>query len=201
MNERTRQLIKQETNIELLKELLLKTFEYTERLQKDYQAEVDRRAKLAQQKFNVDEQYLILKKKFFGKSSEKTPIQDRLRGEMESDIDLLAHSQSLVPKPNNKQTKELEKQVLEYECTPEELKEMSESLGLESPSADQWEKMEGFYERSKEVWLKEVTNNYFTASKSISLKSSINKEIKLISSQPRARKSFYLVVVTLLNLQ
>ena len=112
MNERTRQLIKQETNIELLKELLLKTFEYTERLQKDYQAEVDRRAKLAQQKFNVDEQYLILKKKFFGKSSEKTPIQDRLRGEMESDIDLLAHSQSLVPKPNNKQTKELEKQVL-----------------------------------------------------------------------------------------
>ena len=28
---------------------------------------------------------------------------------------------------------------------------MSESLGLESPSADQWEKMEGFYERSKEV--------------------------------------------------
>ena len=151
MNERTRQLIKQETNIELLKELLLKTFEYTERVQKDYQAEVDRRAKLAQQKFNVDEQYLILKKKFFGKSSEKTPIQDRLRGEMESDIDLLAHSQSLVPKPNNKQTKELEKQVLEYECTPEELKEMSESLGLESPSADQWEKMEGFYERSKEV--------------------------------------------------
>ena len=110
---------------------------------------------------------------------------------MESDIDLLAHSQSLVPKPNNKQTKELEKEVIEYECTPEELKEMSESLGLENPSSDQWERMEGFYEQSKE----------FTANKSISLKNSINKEIKLTSSQPRAQKSYFLVVVILLNLQ
>ncbi len=114
---------------------------------------------------------------------------------MESDIVLLAHAQSLVPKPNNKKTKELEKQVIEYECTAKELKEMSESLGLENPSSKQCERMEGFYEQSKEATVvettyKQLTDNLFIESKSISLKSSINKEIKLISLRSRPKKAF-----------
>ncbi len=114
---------------------------------KQIQAE---QAKQAQQKFNIEESLKIFRKKFFGKSSEKTP-KERDRDRMNEDPELLVHSQNLLPPPKEKQIRDLEQEERIYDSSDEDLKSMSESLGLESPSASQWEEIPGLYDKSVEI--------------------------------------------------
>ena len=108
--------------------------------------------KVKQQKFSVDESLLILKKRFFGKSSEKSKkdetadMFDRLRSADESDLTL--HSQNIVPAPSKKMTKKLAEEIIYSELTNEELKSASAELKLENPSSDQWEEVEGLFDES-----------------------------------------------------
>jgi hypothetical protein len=104
-----------------------------------------------QQKFSAEESLLILRKKMFGKSSEKSPKDetddfDRLRSAEESDLTL--HSQNIVPPVSKKQTKKLDEEIIYSELNEDELKKASVELNLESASADQWEKLEGLTDES-----------------------------------------------------
>ena len=104
-----------------------------------------------QKKFSAEESLLILRKKFFGKLSEKsikdeTDDFDRLRSADESELTL--HSQNLVPPVSKKQTKKLDEEIIYSELTELELKEASVQMNLQSPSFDQWEKLDGLVDES-----------------------------------------------------
>lgn len=92
---------------------------------KKYEFEKDQ---ALQQKFSSAESLLILRKKLFGKSSEKSPKDeiddfDRLRSADESELTL--HSQNLVPPISKKQTKNLDQEIIYSELTEDELKRAS----------------------------------------------------------------------------
>ena len=115
---------------------------------KKYESERD---EALQQKFSAEESLLILRKKMFGKSSEKSEKQaaddfDRLRSADESELTL--HSQNIVPPVSKKQTKKLDEEVIYAELSEAELKKASVEMNLENASASQWEKLEGLVEES-----------------------------------------------------
>ena len=115
---------------------------------KKYEFEKDQ---ALQQKFSSEESLLILRKKLFGKSSEKSPKDetddfDRLRSADESELTL--HSQNLVPPISKKQTKKLDEEIIHSELTELELKEASVQMNLQSPSSNQWEKLDGLVDES-----------------------------------------------------
>lgn len=104
-----------------------------------------------QQKFSAEESLLILRKRMFGKSSEKSPKDetdafDRLRSAEESDLTL--HSQNIVPPVSKKQTKKLDEEIIYSELSEDELKKASVELNLENAAASQWEKLDGLVEES-----------------------------------------------------
>ena len=115
---------------------------------KKYESERD---EALQQKFSAEESLLILRKKMFGKSSEKSEKQeaddfDRLRSADESELTL--HSQNIVPPVSKKQTKKLDEEVIYAELSEAELKKASVEMSLENAEASQWEKLEGLVEES-----------------------------------------------------
>lgn len=108
------------------------------------------KAKADQLKINLEESLRIFRTKFFGKSSEKSPkIRDRNR--LGDNPELLLHSQNMLPPPRNKATRDLETEEVVHDKVPDDLKAMSESLGLESPSDDQWEEIPGLFDKSVEI--------------------------------------------------
>ncbi len=110
----------------------------------------DEKAKAAQEKVNLEESLKILRNKYFGKSSEKSP-KERKRDRMNDDPELTLHSQNLVPPPTKKEIRDLESEVLVHDASDEDLKSMSESLDLENPSANQWEEISGLFDQSVEI--------------------------------------------------
>lgn len=107
-------------------------------------------AKKSQEKLNLEDSLKVLKKKFFGKSSEKS-VKIRERDRLNDDPELLLHSQNLLPEPKKKQIRDLEVEIKVHESSNEDLKLMSESLGLENPSSDQWEEIPGLFDQSTEI--------------------------------------------------
>jgi transposase len=105
-------------------------------------------AKVDQAKLNLEESIKIFRKKFFGKSSEKS---SRNRNRLNEDAELLVHSQNLLPPPKNKAIRDLASEELVHEKEAGELKELSESFGLENPSDDQWEEIPGLFDKSVEI--------------------------------------------------
>lgn len=108
------------------------------------------KGKVDQQKINLEESLRIFRTKFFGKSSEKSQ-SSRDRSRLQDNPELLLHSQNMLPPPGNKATRNLETEEIVYDKAPDELKLMSESLGLENPSDDQWEEIPGLYDKSVEI--------------------------------------------------
>jgi len=109
-------------------------------------------AKKNQQKINIEESLKILRKKFFGKSSEKSP-KERSRDRMNEDPELLVHSENLLPPPKNKAVCDLETEERVHDSSDEDLKSMSELLGLSAPSSSQWEEIPGLFDKSVEIIL------------------------------------------------
>ncbi|MBY0384852.1 transposase, partial [bacterium] len=107
-------------------------------------------AKEAQAKLNIEESLQVLKKKYFGKSSEKS-VSSRNRDRMNEDAEVLLHSQNLLPPPRNIKSKDLESEDVYHSASDEDLKSMSESLELENPSADQWEEVQGLFDTTTEI--------------------------------------------------
>ncbi len=114
---------------------------------KKYESERD---EALQQKFSAEESLMILQKKMFGKSSEKSEKEsddfDRLRSAEESELTL--HSQNIVPPVSKKQTKKLDEEIIYSELSEAELMKASEEMNLESTAASQWEKLDGLVEES-----------------------------------------------------
>lgn len=146
---RSREVILQESNPEILRFYINELFKHNDQLSKTLTKAIEEKAKAAQKSFSLEDQLLILKKKFFGKSSEKRKIEDRVRDT--EDQDLLVHSYSLVPPASRKNTKSLDEEVVTHSLTDEELQAMSVALGLVQPTSAQWEAMPGFFDESTEV--------------------------------------------------
>lgn len=129
---------------------------------KKFESEKD---EVLQQKFSIDESLLILRKKVFGKSSEKSEKHevddfDRLRSVEESE--LILHSQNIVPPLSKKQTKKLDEEIIYAELSEDELKKVSVEMSLENASASQWEKQEGLVDEL--VMVTVVERKFFTKS-------------------------------------
>ncbi len=108
------------------------------------------KAKSEQVAFGYEESLKILRKKFFGKSSEKS-IRDRFRSNKEADAEVLLHSQNLIPPLEKNKTNKLFEEIQIHEMTDAELKTASLEFGLENPESDQWEKVNNFFEDSVEI--------------------------------------------------
>lgn len=143
--------LENENDPRILRELLKLAqnhIKYQDDLIKKYILEKD---KVLQQKFSAEESLLILRKKMFGKSSEKsekdeTDEFDRLRSAEESDLTL--HSQNIVPPVSKKQTKKLNEEIIYSELSEDELKKASVEMNLENAASSQWEKLDGLVEES-----------------------------------------------------
>jgi transposase len=114
------------------------------------------KAKSEQINFGIAESLKILRKKFFGKSSEKS-IGDRTRSNKEVDAEVLLHSQNLIPPLEKNKTNKLFEEIQIHEMTDAELTSASLELGLENPSSDQWDKVNNFFEDSVEIEIVERT--------------------------------------------
>lgn len=111
------------------------------------------KAKSDQVSFTFEESLRILRKKFFGKSSEKS-ISDRRKSRKEDD-EVLLHAQNLLPVLSKNSTKKLLEEIIVHEMSSEELKIASLELGIANPSSEQWEKMNHFFEESTEIEITE----------------------------------------------
>lgn len=150
MDEELIQLIKRQNDPEILKQGIIFIAKYAVELQKAYQEELDRKARAAQLKMNLEDKILILKKLIFGRKSEKRPeATDRERDNNQTE--LLIHSRSIVPRLAEKNIKKLAEDEVIMTLTDDELKKESELRGIENPSAEQWEKEIYFFETSTEV--------------------------------------------------
>ncbi len=119
-------------------------------------------AKAAQTSFkieNLEEQLKLLRRKIFGKSSERrTEASDRPRDKSQEEA--LAFSQAAFPAPETRDAQQkgkakgsgLEEVIIEDRPTDDELCKESEARGLENPSAEQWVDT-GLYDESTKVTL------------------------------------------------
>lgn len=145
-----RERVLNEKNPEVLRFYVEQLLIEKDRQDKVISDQARRLAEAAQIKLTLEVQFLVLRKKFFGKSSEKRKsIESRLR-DLE-DEDVLVHSQSLLPPLKKEQVKKLDEEIIYHECSDSELTEMSLALGIAEAAASNWEKVENFYDESKEV--------------------------------------------------
>jgi transposase len=111
--------------------------------------EIEAQKQLSNQKsFSLEESFAVLKKKFFGRSSEKSPDRDRSR---KPDDEVLLHSQNIIPPVKEKSVKKLDEEIIIHESTVDELVRASKDFGIENPNPDQWEKVEGLFDQSTEI--------------------------------------------------
>jgi transposase len=110
-----------------------------------------------QRNFTFEESLKVLRKKFFGKSSEKSP-KDHPRDRASDEPELTVHSQNLLPPLGKKKTRDLPVEERLHEASREDLVSMSKSLGLANPSAEQWEEIAGLFEIRSEI---EITERSF----------------------------------------
>jgi transposase len=108
------------------------------------------KSKEAQKKFSIEESFAILKKRYFGKSSERS-AKLRERDRLNDDPELLVHSQNLLPPPTKKASRDLDIEEVVHEASAAELKSMSADLGLLNASAEQWEEVPGLFDKSTEI--------------------------------------------------
>jgi len=146
-----------ESDPRILRDLVRMMVSENNRLQ-DVIAKIEaEKAKVNQIKISFEESLSVLRKKYFGKSSEKS-TKDRPRDRLSDDPELTVHSQNLLPPPNKKKTRSLPIEERLHEASREELASMSESLSLANPSAEQWEEITGLFETSSEI---EITERSF----------------------------------------
>jgi transposase len=143
------QALERENSPEVLRALVKKILISNERLQKEIdQLKEKASLKRVQSELNIENELMVLRRIIFGKKSEKrNPGRERNQDEG----DILLHSQLLLPPLKNKQTKELEKEIVCHEMTEDELRAESKLRGFKNPSADQWVAPENFYDESREV--------------------------------------------------
>ncbi len=141
--------LEKESSPEVLRALMRSALLHIEKLQKENDEYRLQQAKAAQLQFNIEDQLTILRRIIFGKKSEKRGNKKRPRGQ--DDADTLLHSQFILPPIKDNQTAKLDEEVVYHEMSSEELLNESQLRGINNPSAEQWEKVRGFFDESTEV--------------------------------------------------
>lgn len=142
--------LENETNPEILRELVKLSMAEVNRLKEVIEKIQEEKAKVSAQVLNIEESYSVLKKRFFGRSSEK-----RSRPKSSDIEELTVHGQNVLLPVKEKKVNNLPIDEVIYKASPEELISMSSDLGLEQPSQDQWEEVPGMFEESFEITIVE----------------------------------------------
>lgn len=160
MDEKTKHLIESETNVEVLQAWVKYSFslaqqleDHNHRLQKRVDEKEKEKAILLK---GFSEDLTSLRKLIFGRKSEKRAKEDGAEVELE-EKKLLLQSETLLPPAKENQIKALASEEVVHEMSDIELKAESELRGLANPSEEQWEKIEGAFEKSTEITVIERT--------------------------------------------
>ncbi|MFZ4405328.1 MAG: IS66 family transposase [Pseudobdellovibrionaceae bacterium] len=140
--------LENENDPRILRELAILMNAEILRLQSRIKTIEEQKNKAEQKSFPLEESLSILRKKFFGKSSEK--FTDRARSKKDEE-EILLHSQNFIPLVKNKSTKKLLEEIYIHEASKQDLIDASMDFGLENPSVDQWEKVENLFDESTEI--------------------------------------------------
>lgn len=141
-------IVKEENNPEVLKAYLSHLIQLNEQKDKIINDLHIEKGKKDQQNLSLDDALLVLRKRMFGKSSEK-------RGSArhrDSGKKLSIHSESLVPPPEEKELSQLTEIKVDHKLSAEELGEIAEQYGFDKNS--EWECLNGLYDESTEVDIK-----------------------------------------------
>lgn len=143
MDERTRKILEQEKDPQVLRGLVEAILKENERLHgviKDIQEE---KASKDQQGFKLEEQVKLLRRQLFGKKSEIREASDRPRDKSQEAA--LVFSKAAFPAPESRENqknkskgRELPEQVIEHHPSAEELRAESADRGIATPSENQW---------------------------------------------------------------
>lgn len=139
------QSVKQENNPEVLKALISSIAAKNKRMEKEIIRLHIEKNKKDQHTLNLDDELLMMRKRMFGKSSEKR-AGSRKRSNKKQ---LSVHSESLVPSPNEKELGSLVELKVDHKLTPEDLSIIALQYGY--PEDSEWECIEGLYDESTEV--------------------------------------------------
>jgi len=137
-------VVQDETDPEVLKMFLEHTIGLVNDLQQENKKLIAEREEKAQLQLNLDEQLNTMRKRMFGKSSERrSTSRDR------SDKQLTLHSKSLAPPPKKEELVKLPEVIVNHKLTPEDLAKIAVEYGHRKDS--EWELIKGFYDESTEV--------------------------------------------------
>ncbi|MGE0171127.1 IS66 family transposase [Nocardioides sp.] len=147
--ERALELVKEETNPEVLRALSLMVIQENDRLLKVIdQIEKDKAAR-DQARLNIEEDLKLLRRKLFGRSEDKREGQKESREKSQEDAQLF--SQAAFPAPEEPKSQKdkwrgVPESKFQHGLNDTDLKKESELRGLESPSASQWEEIPGAFD-------------------------------------------------------
>src|SRR5271166_5565534 len=157
LTERERQIIENEKDPRILRALIIDAIEHNQKL-KGIIAEIERENALRDQAaFNLEERVKLMRRKTFGKSSEKrTEASDRPRDKSQEEA--LVFSQAAFPAPESRSEQQkgkakgadLEEVVIDHRPTEEDLVDESLIRDVEQPSASQWEDT-GLFDQSIKI--------------------------------------------------
>ena len=160
MDDKTKRLIESEKNVEVLQAWVKYSFSLSKQMEdrihrlEQIIAEKEKEKVVLLEGFSED--LTSLRKLIFGRKSEKRAKEDGAEVELEEKR-LLLQSETLLPPAKETQTKPLSSEEVIHEMSAIELKVESELRGLTNPSEDQWEKLEGAFEKSTEITVTERT--------------------------------------------
>lgn len=139
-------VVQEETDPAILKMFLEHTINLVGDLEKKVEKLQSEKDKNDQQLLKLDDQLVAMRKRHFGKSSEKRPSS---RPKANSDQQLTLHGQSFVAAPCEKELGRLKEIILDHKLTDDELADIAEEYGYARDS--EWEHLNGFYDESEEV--------------------------------------------------
>ncbi|NQZ02502.1 MAG: IS66 family transposase [Bdellovibrionales bacterium] len=155
MDRRTRRLLERQDPSFLL-DLMENMEGEINRLNEAIRLAEEEKDQKTQAALNIQEQLWSLQREVFGTSKEdRLEASDRPRDKSQEDASLF--SQAAFPALEKRESKKnprsnvLPEREVVYKATDEELKRESEIRGIECPSADQWEDLEGVYDHSVKI--------------------------------------------------
>ena len=140
-------VVREENNPEVLKAFLDYTIEIVNQQEKTINKLQLERAKQRQESFDFEDQLLLLRKRLFGKSSEKRGSLGRLRDDSKKPLSV--HASSLVPPPDDREMEKLLEIKVDHELSCEELSKIAQQYGY--PGDSEWECLKGLVDESEEV--------------------------------------------------
>ena len=140
--------LEEENDPRILKELIKLIVADNEKKQKFIDQILEQKQISDQKFFSMEESLAVLRKKFFGKSSEQSPDRNRSR---KPDDEVLLHSQNIIPPVKEKSVKKLPEEVVIHEASSDELVQASKDFGINNPNQSQWIKVDGLFDQSTEI--------------------------------------------------